>query len=236
VRRQIAASAKVVAAFLWEFAVAVLAVLGLISLAFWAVEVVKEGKHPLNFWLVVSLAILLAAAILWGLRKGGRQPGSIATNVYNAPVTQHIFGAGAGDQSAQAAVVGEQPQAPSSTIGGPSPDEPKLVQLSDYIEFSESGPPTIRHRHFKNVTIRGPLIIALDRVNFINGGFGHPGDDRESMWWEVFSGREYSGIALVQFCTFENFRSEAIGFALTREAWSVFTDSLRANGDTAHGG
>jgi hypothetical protein len=50
---------------------AVFGVLGLISLVAWIVSVVTSKQHhPLTYWLVVGLALLLVASLIWGARRG----------------------------------------------------------------------------------------------------------------------------------------------------------------------
>jgi hypothetical protein len=50
---------------------AVFAVLGFASLAVWLIDVVSsKHHHPLTYWLVVSLALLLVASLIWGVRRG----------------------------------------------------------------------------------------------------------------------------------------------------------------------
>lgn len=205
---------------------AVLAVLGLLSLIVWLVEVFAEGTHPFNFWAVVTLAILLVAAILWGIQ--GRSAGAAGPaphHTYNAPVTQMFFEGGAPlsgappEASPASAVPGDR------VVGGPSPDQPTLIRLADYVEWPNDEP-TIQHRHFKNVTVRGPLVISPTHVNFVNGGFRHPPDHREGMWWETVEGQAYVGIVRVQFCTFENFVFEGVALAMTAENWRQFCEQV----------
>jgi len=50
---------------------ALFAVLGFVSLVAWLIDVVtSKHHHPLTYWLVVSLALLLVASLIWGARRG----------------------------------------------------------------------------------------------------------------------------------------------------------------------
>jgi hypothetical protein len=50
---------------------AVFALLGFVSLVVWLINVVtSRHHHPLTYWLVVSLGLLLAASLIWGARRG----------------------------------------------------------------------------------------------------------------------------------------------------------------------
>ena len=65
-RRAVPRGAKSARSFLR----AVFAVLGLVSLVAWLVGVVtSKHHHPLTYWLVVSLALLLVASLIWGTRR-----------------------------------------------------------------------------------------------------------------------------------------------------------------------
>ena len=93
----VVSAAKRIARAIWEFAWAILAVLGLVSLVFWLYEVFAESKHPVNFWLVMIFAVLAAGAFVWGLRRRAA-PGERGAHHYHGPVTQTIvMTAGAGD-------------------------------------------------------------------------------------------------------------------------------------------
>ncbi len=61
----------------WGFFQAVFTTLGGVSLLAWAYAVVtSKDHHPLDFWLVVALALLLVAAVIWGARRGKPNGGS----------------------------------------------------------------------------------------------------------------------------------------------------------------
>jgi H+/Cl- antiporter ClcA len=61
--------------------------LGTLSLLAWLHDVVtSKHHHPLNYWLLVTMAFLLVAVFLWGWRRSPEAGGSPeVTHVYNAP-------------------------------------------------------------------------------------------------------------------------------------------------------
>jgi hypothetical protein len=188
---------------LWDYALAIVSVLGFISLAVWLVEVFKEGRHPFNFWAVLTLAILFVAALAWGAH---RPRGSNAVqNIHNyGPGSTVNFGTSA------SAIASDRGQ----PIGGPSADRMELVSLYDYVEHPHHGPPVIRDRHFRYAILRGPIVIAIEgeAVAFRNTRFSFEGDDPWAMLFPIPLGWRV-GVVAMDNCVVENCVTENVGLA-----------------------
>lgn len=138
-----------------RFALAVFGVLGAASLAVWVIDVITSKHHrPFTFWAVVTLALLLSAALLWGLRRG--RPHSGLQEVSIAHV-EHLH-------------VGEQANLPEThpttapPLGAPrkvpkfARFEGQTIRLGDLVE---SGSPVLESVAFENCKLHGPVMLYV---------------------------------------------------------------------------
>ena len=139
-----------------RFAVALFAVLGAASLAVWVVDVVTSKHHrPFTFWAVVTLGLLLVAALLWGWRRRSR-PGADGHAVTIAHVEhfhqgdpQNLSGA----TSASAPAPGPRRQTPKFTKF-----ENQTIRLGDLVE---SDSPVLESVAFEGCELHGPAMLAI---------------------------------------------------------------------------
>lgn len=142
---------KVLGRFLWDFAVAIFVVLGAVSLGVWLIEVLK-GRHPLNFWLVLSIGVVALAAIVWGIRRGGGGAAAVQHHHNYGPGTTVNFGG-----TGPATVRGVQGNAAERgvPIGGARANRKAVISLYDHVEYPPDGPPVIRDKHFRFAILQG---------------------------------------------------------------------------------
>lgn len=70
---------------------AVFAALGCASLVVWLVNVVtSKHHHPLTYWLVVSLGLLLVASLIWGARRGSPGPDGIHIHMEGGDIITQV--------------------------------------------------------------------------------------------------------------------------------------------------
>jgi hypothetical protein len=114
-------------------------------------------------------------------------------------------------------------------IGGDNPDSLVPVKLADYVEdFSKDVFPVIRQRHFRNAILKGPMVIRLDHCRLVGVTFQHAVDDPETLWYEIIPKKWVYPIAVVEYCIFENCKTEYVGLAWTRNEWEAFTKEVMA--------
>lgn len=172
------------------------AVLGAIGLVLWVWSVV-HSQHPLNFWLVVTLA-LVAVSFAWAWLED-RKPKGVATTIHIDHVEQVHIGMDASGT------------APSSTPDGQSwwkrIGRPRIVHIAR--EVLDDGSPVIEGRVFEDVLILGPAVIVplgnfeMTSCNWqgnVEGMFLHP----ETSWIE--------GAIGVKDCVFRRCTFRKIGF------------------------
>jgi hypothetical protein len=194
---------------LWDYGLAILSVVGIVSLGVWVIEVFEEGRHPFNFWAVLVLAIALAAALLWGVQGRGSRPIAQGTHIYNAPVTinQPVPGFMPPEAQGQPA-----PSAPNRVIEG-TPDSYRVVHPWDLMETVPHQGPIIFGYTFRYVVLEGPALIGLLGPGDMNDvTFGVTNNDIESILWDFGElDRARLGPIAVQNCNFEHCRFESIG-------------------------
>jgi hypothetical protein len=93
---------------------AVFALLGFVSLVVWLINVVaSKHHHPLTYWLVVSLGLLLVASLIWGARRGSPGGDGIHIHMEGGDIINQVapgqipFGAPAGPGSGSTGVDAE---------------------------------------------------------------------------------------------------------------------------------
>ncbi len=75
----------------WNYALAIFSVLGGVSLVVWVVAVASSPHHhPLNFWLVVGLGLLLIAALVWGARRGKPSDGGVHIHMEGGDIIYQV--------------------------------------------------------------------------------------------------------------------------------------------------
>ncbi len=80
--------------------------LGFVSLVVWLIDIVtSKHHHPLTYWLVVSLSLLLIASLIWGARRDS--PGSDGIHI-------HMEGGDIINQVAPGQIPSGAPVAPAS--------------------------------------------------------------------------------------------------------------------------
>ena len=90
--------------------------LGFVSLVVWLIDVVtSKHHHPLTYWLVVSLGLLLVASLIWGARRGS--PGSDGIHI-------HMEGGDIINQVAPGQIPPGAPVAPISDVAGAENKKP----------------------------------------------------------------------------------------------------------------
>jgi hypothetical protein len=195
---------------------AVFSVLGVVGTVVWIVTVVTARHHrPLNFWLVVTVALIAIGAILWGVRQRARagEPQQVHHHHY-APGTTVQFGQASDD-------------AERTSVGPPvaSGDTREVVRLADHVEYGGpgSGPPVIRDREFRNVIVRGPLVVLPLTASFTRVEFLLPNADPNSIFFVTPDDERYKGgIAGLVNCVFENCQMDQIAFVGSAEARDHF--------------
>ena len=169
--------------------VAVLAVLSATSTVVWVVGL-ATAKHqrPLN-------------SGLWSPRvgccRGARLGASPAPGYVTEEVVHHhhyATGMTVNFESEGLAATGATGSAEDSTerdVVGPA--QPPVggrasVRLADYVEFPLDAPPVIRNKHFRNVVIQGPIVLAAggaSEVIWRHTQFGVPAEHKNAIFWLV---------------------------------------------------
>ncbi len=92
-----------------SYAQAVFGVLGAVSLAAWLLNVATSKRHhPLTYWLVLGLSLLLVASLIWGARRGSQRPDGVHVHmeggdiIYQAAPGQIALGAPAAPEAGAA--------------------------------------------------------------------------------------------------------------------------------------
>jgi hypothetical protein len=194
----------------------VLFVVGTISTAVWLYEIAKNDEHPINTWLVVILAVLLVSAVLWGY---GRARDHDAASVvhhhhYSAPATV-MYGVQAGAPARE-------------SVGPPTPPSGKkeVVKLADYVEYPPNSPPVIRNRDFRNVILRGPILLGVRSAQFVDVGFGIANNDPDTMFFVMGEDEVKIAVAAVDNCSFIACQTEQVALIGTREQINRFRQEI----------
>lgn len=75
-----------------DYAQAVFTVLGFISVVAWLVDVAtSKHHHPLTYWLVISLALLLVASLIWGARRDSPRSDGAHIHVERAVIINQVY-------------------------------------------------------------------------------------------------------------------------------------------------
>jgi hypothetical protein len=75
-----------------SYAQAVFGVLGAVSLAAWLLSVVtSRHHHPLTYWLVVGLALLLVASLIWGARRSSPRSDGVHIRVGRDVIINQVY-------------------------------------------------------------------------------------------------------------------------------------------------
>jgi len=179
---------------------------------------------------VIGLAALLALVVVlgWIAYQALRQrddarskeeglPG--VSNHYNGPVT----------------IVQGQPFAqpepplqhkPVGPAWAAKADRP-IVDLHDYVEFPKDGPPTIRDREFRNVILRGPILLAPDNATITESTFAVRADEAWVMLWPLEAGSEKVGAVSFENCLIKQCTLQHIGWVGTQENLAGFVRDTR---------
>lgn len=74
------------------YAQAVFTVLGFVSVVAWLVDVAtSKHHHPLTYWLVISLALLLVASLIWGARRGSPRDDGVQIHVEGSVIINQVY-------------------------------------------------------------------------------------------------------------------------------------------------
>jgi hypothetical protein len=66
-------------------------VLGFVSLVVWLIDVAtSKHHHPLTYWLVLSLGLLLVASLIWGTRRGSPGSGGIHIHMEGGDIINQV--------------------------------------------------------------------------------------------------------------------------------------------------
>jgi hypothetical protein len=188
-------------------------VLGLLLGVLGLIQAVQGARTSAYFLVIAALASLILVLTYVAYRALGERDqvgsGEIqhhTHNYYNAPVTIQ-------QSTAPSGASPRVPVGPERTGDLGKPESLPVIKLYDYVEFPD-GRPLIRDRIFRNVLVKGPLIVALlDGLEMINIGIGAPMADLEAMLWPVAAGTLKGGLVGIENCRFENCLTENVAFA-----------------------
>lgn len=192
---------------------------------------------PVLGLILIGLGILLFVLRLRPIRKallqildadeGGSQPPGGVQHIYNAPVTIQ------GDQVAiNGAGPGTPPDESSLDMVGPETlgAAREVVNLADYIEYPESGPLAIRNQKFRNVLVKGPILLypngslTMRRIKFGTAKAA----SLDSILWPMKHGETKIGLVAIEDVVFEDCEMQLVAFAGVPETLELISKGIDA--------
>lgn len=107
-------------------------------------------------------------------------------------------------------------------------DGREVVNLADYIEYPVAGPLAIRNQKFRNVLVKGPILLYPNgslTMRHVRFGTAEAGS-LDALLWPMKHGETKIGLVAIEDVVFEDCEMQLVAFAGVPETLEAISEGL----------